>query len=142
MMRKPTKSQMGVLLLFLAILLSGCGRFLGQPPTAGNATIDFMAAMTSGDFDDAYGRLCASERDAIARREFVGTEGGRFALLGDMRSVLGAGTSYAEDVDTLDGDVRTAWNEVDGRIGGEAQTWRLSLVREGDWKVCDAVRVR
>lgn len=111
--------------------------------TAANTTILLVTDLQVDEFEAAYQRLCEAERGRLGFDEWVASAGSDYGFLADMSiRVLGAAKQYPDGQD-LDRAIDQAWTELDVFRGEVVETWRLHMVREGeflvypgDWKVC------
>ena len=133
------------ILALLVIVLGALILFIASPVnSAGNTGIWFIAEVEGfrGGPEEAYDRLCSSEKDRVGMEQFLETEGAEYSVLANAGAV-GAAAQYPDDAETLNADIRQAWNEYEISTVNGQETWRLQLVRErdwweikGDWKIC------
>jgi hypothetical protein len=127
----------GALLGGVVALLAAAVGCAGSPESAGNATVEFMAAVQSQEYDRAYERLCLSQREATTPEQFAERNGAEFGELARLSSAAIEGESIPDEK-TIDDDVTSTWTEWAGLSKSGLETWRVSLLREeGKWRVCE-----
>lgn len=122
-----------VFVVLAAAVLPGCS---GEVDTAGNATIRLIIDLQMEEYPQAYARLCDGTKDSVSLTAFTRSRGGQFRAPLAAETAMGADEQYP-DQDTIDGDMKTAWTEVEGLVDGTMHTWRFLLARQhGRWRVC------
>ena len=109
----------------------------------GNSGIHFAGNVQRGEFESAYDYLCEMLRADITPAEFAAANGHEFAAFREFPgSIFGAEGEY-DSIERIDRSIDEAWEDYDMVNPETTQTWRLSLVREGewllsggDWRVC------
>lgn len=131
--RWRVRPWLAVLSGMVAVLFGLFVYWTGPVNTTGNTAIWFTNDVRSGVFEDAYERLCRAERDRMSLEEFMAEDGGDYAVFRDpVRGIRGADEQYP-NAQTLDRAIDRAWSEVDVFRDGTVETWRLLMVREGEW---------
>lgn len=132
-------------ILAIAVILVGAWILWWARPveTAENAGIWFLGDLgghPQAEPQAAFAMLCSSEKERLSESQFIESDFGDYAALAGGAS--GAASQYS-GVETLRGDVRTAWMEYEVQAVDATETWRLNMIRErdwwewtGDWKVC------
>ena len=117
------------------------------PDTPSNAAIQLTQAIRAEDEAGAAlvcSEISGSEDYVFLRGETWGllTEfhEARIAAMAQGNSAFGGASEYplSEEADL---EVDSAWTEIEFGEGSSAETWRLHMVREDQWTVCDAEKM-
>jgi len=108
-----------------------------SPATAGNALWAFMGDVQAEEFRSAYERTCSSFKASMSYEEFADGGFATFAPPIELASVVGVSSRADNDVETMEGSVRTATRVIEGSRGTQRERWSVELVKEADgWKIC------